>query len=344
MKLFRKFALPWGSDLPSIQAEAINNPQIIQSEISSLEKTLSKENPTDKATAASTIRTAITGNPSVGLNTDVFEVILRACNDDQPSVRQPLVESLGKIAPVVDGDARRQLVASSHILTNLLEREDEHTITWALPAVSEAVQEYSDPFINHADAIALGLDSNEDLIVTSAVETLARIAEENHASIVPHLPALRELQTNQDTITPYQHGQAMRAIALVLTNAPSGINKEHYAMELKSMHSKSEPVAEQFAVRSMGYLLSSEPEVWEEYNLLPCVIQSLLQHDSHIRKDAAIACLRIIRNTDLDLLSDPDVVEALHKSIEEYNLRDQLQGVEKVADSIKANMLDDENT
>lgn len=333
MGLFGTLKSIWGSDPASLQKRAEDHPHIVKSEIDSLEQALVRGDEEEQAAAANAIATGVLANTTVGETLDVFQVILQNVNNDTAAVRQPLVRSLGKVAPIVGGDAKRQLLASSHILAQLLERDDTHTVQWTLPAVSRAVREYPDPFIDYVDTIASGLSSSETAVVTSATETLATIAEQHYKPVKPHVPALLE---QADSARPYQGAEAMRAVALVAANAPRVVEGTDYISSLKTMHGQNEAVYEQYAVRSIGYLLSSEPGHFQDGDLLPLVKQSLQHQNNHIQKDATIAYLRIIHNTDIDILDDPDTAHDLNYSIEQHNLRDQLVSMDHIADKVKA--------
>ncbi|QLH82360.1 hypothetical protein [Halosimplex pelagicum] len=332
MSLFETVKGIWKSDPASIREQAEDNPDIVISEIGTLEQALIQGDEDEQAIAADAIATGVLANTSVGETPDVFQVILQNVNSDDPDVRQPLVRALRRAAPVVGGDGKRQLLASSHTLARLLERDDQYTVQWVLPAVSRAVKEYPDPFLEHTDTIATGLDSDEDAIVTSAIETLATVAEQHYKPIKPHVPKLLE-QT--EGTRPYQEAEAMRTVALVAANAPSVIDEVDYVSALKTMHSRDEVIHQQFAVRAMGYLLSADPDRYHDNTLLPLVKHSLRHQNNHIQKDAAIACLRIIRNTDIDILSDPRIAQEIHYSIKQYDLRDQLMNIDTVTERVK---------
>lgn len=333
MGLFSAVKGIWDSDPASIRDRVDDDPDIVISEIDTLEQALVRGDEDEQAVAADTIAAGVLANTSVGETQEVFQVILQNVDSDNSDVRQPLIRALGQAAPVVSGDGKRQLLASSHTLARLLEREDPYTVHWTLPAVSRAVKEYPDPFLEHTETIATGLDSDEDPVVTSAIETLATIAEQHYEPVKPHIPKLLE-QTEGSR--PYQEAEAMRAVALVAANVPSVIDGADYITSLKAMHSRDEVIYEQYAVRAMGYLLSADPDRYRNGDLLPLVKQSLRHRNNHIQKDAAIACLRIIRNTDISVLDDPRIAQEIHYSIEQYNLREQLVSIDDVAEQVKA--------
>jgi hypothetical protein len=333
MGLFSAVKGIWDSDPASIRKQVENDPDIVISEIDTLEQALIRGDEDEQAVAADAIATGVLANTSVGETLEVFQVILQSVDSDNADVQQPLVRALGQVAPVVSGDGKRHLLANSHTLAKLLEREDPYTVSWTLPAVSRTVREYPDPFLEHTDTIATGLDSDKDAIVTSAIESLATIAEQHYEPVKSHVPKLLE-QTKRSR--PYQEAEAMRTVALVAANVPSVIDDTNYISSLKAMHSQDEIIYEQYAVRAMGYLLSANPERYRDGDLLPLVKQSLRHRNNHIQKDAAIACLRIIRNTDISILDDPRIAQEIHYSIEEYNLREQLVSIDDVAEQVKA--------
>lgn len=333
MSFLSRLSSLWDADPEKIREKARTRPHIIETEIDKLERALVQGDSEEQAAAAEAIYTAVSENTTIGETLDVFQVILQNANSENPDVRKYLVPTLGTMAPIVSGDAQQQLIASTHILTGLLDREDQYTINQAQPAITRAVREYPDPFLDYVDTIAHVLESTDERAETSATETLGVIAEQHSKLVRPHINLLLEQIDSSDE---YRAAEALRTVALVAANTPSVIEDTDYIYTLKWMHDSENPIYEQYAVQSIGYLLSSAPSLFRDDGLLPLLKESLQQHHDRIQKEAAISCLRIIYNTNLGLLDDPDTAHDISYSVNKYSLEEEIRLTDKVMEDIRA--------
>lgn len=333
MNLIDKLSLLWDSDPHKVKTKAKDNPLVIESKIGELEDAIIRGTEDEQAAAAEAISNAVIENTTIGESLDVFQVILHNVDTENKQVRRPLIRALGKLAPVIDDQAKDQLVASTHILTNLLEYDDEYTTHWVQPAVRRAIEEYPDPFINHVDTIAETLDGESILVASSATRSLGLLAEFYYDPVKPHVPALMKKVNSGGQ---HQASEALRTIALIAANSPRVIEDIEYLSALKRMFQSHQPVRQRYAAISTGYLLSSQPDKFYDEELIALLKTSLEQSNGYVREEAAVACLRIIHNTEIEILDNNTTIDQLEYTIEEFGLNHRLNRINSALEEIEA--------